>query len=45
MWAVYKKLSETDLIEEIAAAIANKKAIGWMQDGWNLGHEPLVDEV
>ena len=39
--AVYKKLSEAELIEEIAEAIANKKAIGWMQGRMEFGPRAL----
>ena len=39
--AVFKKLSEDDLTEEIAKALANGKAIGWMQGRMEFGPRAL----
>ena len=39
--AVFKKLSEIELIEEIAEALADKKAIGWMQGRMEFGPRAL----
>ena len=39
--AVYKKLSENDLIDEVALAIANQKAVGWMQGRMEFGPRAL----
>ena len=35
--AVYTKLSETDLIEKVATALAEEKAVGWMQGRMEFG--------
>jgi carbamoyltransferase len=39
--AVYKKLSERDLIDEVASALADDKAIGWMQGRMEFGPRSL----
>jgi len=39
--AIYKKLSENDLIEEVASALAKEKAIGWMQGRMEFGPRAL----
>jgi carbamoyltransferase len=39
--AVYKKLSEDDLIEEVAEALVDKKAVGWMQGRMEFGPRAL----
>ena len=39
--AVYKKLSESDLINEVATALENEKAIGWMQGRMEFGPRAL----
>ena len=39
--AVYTKLSEEDLIEKVAAALADEKAIGWMQGRMEFGPRAL----
>jgi carbamoyltransferase len=39
--AVYKKLSEEDLIEQVAGALADKKAVGWMQGRMEFGPRAL----
>ena len=39
--AIYKKLSEKDLIEEVAKELANEKAIGWMQGRMEFGPRAL----
>ena len=39
--AVYKKLSEDDLIDEVAAALADEKAVGWMQGRMEFGPRAL----
>jgi len=39
--AIYKKLSENDLIEEVASALANEKGIGWMQGRMEFGPRAL----
>lgn len=39
--AVFKKLSEPDLIHETAAAIADEKAVGWMQGRMEFGPRAL----
>lgn len=39
--AIYKKLSDENLIEEVAAALANGKAIGWMQGRMEFGPRAL----
>lgn len=39
--AVFKKLSEEDLIEKVASALATEKAIGWMQGRMEFGPRAL----
>ena len=39
--AVYTKLLETDLIEKVASAIAEEKAVGWMQGRMEFGPRAL----
>ena len=39
--AVYKKLSDKDLIEEIVSALEEQKAIGWMQGRMEFGPRAL----
>jgi len=39
--AVYGKRSENELIEEVAEAIANEKAVGWMQGRMEFGPRAL----
>jgi carbamoyltransferase len=39
--AVYRKVSEDELIDEVATALANKKAIGWMQGRMEFGPRAL----
>ncbi|MDA9678834.1 carbamoyltransferase [Candidatus Pelagibacter sp.] len=39
--AVYTKLSETDLIEKVATALADEKAVGWMQGRMEFGPRAL----
>ena len=39
--AVFKKLSDTELIEEVALALADEKAIGWMQGRMEFGPRAL----
>ena len=39
--AVFKKLSEEDLLEQVANALANLKAIGWMQGRMEFGPRAL----
>ena len=39
--AVYKKLSDKDLIEEIVSALEEEKAIGWMQGRMEFGPRAL----
>ncbi len=39
--AIFKKLSEDDLIETVATALADKKAIGWMQGRMEFGPRAL----
>jgi len=39
--AVYKKLSEEELIEAVAASLANEKAVGWMQGRMEFGPRAL----
>ena len=39
--AVYKKLSESDLIDKAATALANEKAVGWMQGRMEFGPRAL----
>ena len=39
--AVYEKLSEAKLIDEVALALADKKAVGWMQGRMEFGPRAL----
>ena len=39
--AIFKKLSENELIEEVATALADEKAIGWMQGRMEFGPRAL----
>ncbi|MDA9106559.1 carbamoyltransferase [Candidatus Pelagibacter sp.] len=39
--AVFKKLSENDMIEEVASALADEKAVGWMQGRMEFGPRAL----
>lgn len=39
--AVFKKLSEEDLIDQAAAALADEKAVGWMQGRMEFGPRAL----
>ncbi len=39
--AIYKKLSENDLIETVATELTNEKAIGWMQGRMEFGPRAL----
>ena len=39
--AVFKKLSESELIEEVASALADEKAVGWMQGRMEFGPRAL----
>ena len=39
--AVYKKLSESDLIEQVAISLADEKAVGWMQGRMEFGPRAL----
>jgi len=39
--AVYRKLSETELIDEVVTALANDKAVGWMQGRMEFGPRAL----
>jgi carbamoyltransferase len=39
--AVYKKLSEKDLIDQVSAALADEKAVGWMQGRMEFGPRAL----
>ena len=39
--AVFKKLSDEELIEEVATALTNEKAIGWMQGRMEFGPRAL----
>ena len=39
--AVFKKLSEKEMIEEVASALADEKAIGWMQGRMEFGPRAL----
>ena len=39
--AVYRKVSEDDLINETATALANEKAVGWMQGRMEFGPRAL----
>ncbi|MDB2561962.1 carbamoyltransferase, partial [Amylibacter sp.] len=39
--AVFKKSSEAEMIEEVASALANEKAVGWMQGRMEFGPRAL----
>ena len=39
--AKFKKLSESDLIEQVASALADEKAVGWMQGRMEFGPRAL----
>ena len=39
--AIYKKLSETEMIESVASALADEKAVGWMQGRMEFGPRAL----
>lgn len=39
--AIFKKLSETEMIEEVASALAKGKAVGWMQGRMEFGPRAL----
>ncbi|MDB9872196.1 carbamoyltransferase [Alphaproteobacteria bacterium] len=39
--AIYKKVSEKELIDQVATALANEKAIGWMQGRMEFGPRAL----
>jgi carbamoyltransferase len=39
--AVYEKLSETELINKVVAALTNEKAVGWMQGRMEFGPRAL----
>jgi len=39
--ATFKKLSEDEMIEEVASALANEKAVGWMQGRMEFGPRAL----
>ena len=39
--ATFKKLSETEMIEEVATALADEKAVGWMQGRMEFGPRAL----
>jgi len=39
--AVFKKLSENELLENVAAALADEKAVGWMQGRMEFGPRAL----
>lgn len=39
--AIFKKLSESEIIESVAAALSNGKAIGWMQGRMEFGPRAL----
>jgi len=39
--AVYKKLSESELVDEVATALAEEKAVGWMQGRMEFGPRAL----
>ena len=39
--AIFKKLSEDDLIEEVASALAGENAVGWMQGRMEFGPRAL----
>ena len=39
--AIFKNLSETEMIEEVASALADEKAVGWMQGRMEFGPRAL----
>ncbi|AFS48553.1 Carbamoyltransferase [alpha proteobacterium HIMB59] len=39
--AIYKKLSKAEMIEEVASALADEKAVGWMQGRMEFGPRAL----
>ena len=39
--AIFKKLSETEMIEEVTSALADEKAVGWMQGRMEFGPRAL----
>ena len=39
--AIYKKLSETEMIEEVVSALIDEKAVGWMQGRMEFGPRAL----
>jgi len=39
--AIFKKLSETEMIQEVVSALANEKAVGWMQGRMEFGPRAL----
>ena len=39
--AVFAKLDESDMIEEVASALADEKAVGWMQGRMEFGPRAL----
>ena len=39
--AVYKKLSQKDLIDQVATALVDQKAVGWMQGRMEFGPRAL----
>ncbi|MDC1155832.1 carbamoyltransferase [Candidatus Pelagibacter sp.] len=39
--AVFKKLSDSEFLEEVATALANEKAVGWMQGRMEFGPRAL----
>jgi carbamoyltransferase len=39
--ANFKKLSEAEMIEEVASALADEKAVGWMQGRMEFGPRAL----
>ena len=39
--AIFKKLSETEMIEAVASALADEKAVGWMQGRMEFGPRAL----
>ena len=43
--AIFKKLSETEMIQEVVSALANEKAVGWMQGRMEFGPEHWAEEV
>ena len=43
--AKFKKLSEIEMIEEVASALADEKAVGWMQGRMEFGPRALGGEV